>query len=428
MSTTLRNLTYVDPVGRRLVPDVAITVEDGAVTSFSQGARSGGIDGGGRYLVPGLMDMHIHLRGSPHQGPTSDTPVPPMNDGAGDRAGLIARLHSFLYCGVTSVYDAGNDADTILALREDERAGSITSPRIFCSGSLITCPGGHGSGVATAIAQLPADLPRLEAYLEREPDVVKITYDEHNWGVRPLIPILDQGTLRAIIDRSHQARRRVTVHVSNELRAREAVACGTDSLAHPIIQSPVTEEFVWLLASKGIPVISTLAIGERYPRLADHPDHLDDPLYAACMDEAERLWLRTEESARQRTNRWAAWMKVMTPVAQDNLRKLIEAGGTVVTGTDLSFGPEYHRELRLLQDAGIPPMEVLRAATWNAARFLGLERRLGSLEQGKDADFVIVDRDPTTDVGNLSRLWMVVKGGHVIDRLQLDLPASRASV
>lgn len=282
--------------------------------------------------------------------------------------------------------------------------------------------------MATAIAQLPADLPRLEAYLEREPDVVKITYDEHNWGVRPLIPILDQGTLRAIIDRSHQARRRVTVHVSNELRAREAVACGTDSLAHPIIQSPVTEEFVWLLASKGIPVISTLAIGERYPRLADHPDHLDDPLYAACMDEAERLWLRTEESARQRTNRWAAWMKVMTPVAQDNLRKLIEAGGTVVTGTDLSFGPEYHRELRLLQDAGIPSMEVLRAATWNAARFLGLERRLGSLEQGKDADFVIVDRDPTTDVGNLSRLWMVVKGGHVIDRLQLDLPASRASV
>jgi imidazolonepropionase-like amidohydrolase len=420
----LRNVTYVDPVGGRLVPDCAIEVRDGVFASVSQGVREGGVDGGGRYVLPGLMDMHIHLRGRPPQGPTTERPVPSMG-GGGERDGLRARLHSYLWCGVTSLYDAGNDADTILGLRRQEREGAITSPRIFCTGSLLTCPGGHGGGMAVEIAELPADGARLDAYLAREPDVVKITYDEHNWGVRPLIPILSQPLLATIIDRSHAARRRVTVHVSNELRAREAVAAGADSLAHPVIQSPVTEEFVWLLAAKGIPVVSTLAIGERYPRLADDPSHLDDPLYAACMDEDERRRLQTEESARQRANRWADWMRVMTPVAQENLRMLAAAGGTVVTGTDLSFGPDYHRELRLLQDAGIPPMEIIRAATCNAARFLGLEHRLGALEPGHDADLIVVDRDPTTDVAHLSAPWMVVKAGQPIDRRGLDLPGAR---
>jgi imidazolonepropionase-like amidohydrolase len=428
MTLLLRNLTYVDPVARCLVPDVAIAAQDGRIEAMGPDAAvDGALDAGGRFLVPGLMDMHIHLRPRSHQGPTTDRPVTTMVGDVADREGLVSRLHSFLYSGVTSVYDAGNDAGMILALREEERAGRLLAPRIFCTGSLLTCPGGHGSAMAVEIASLPADLPRLDAYLAREPDVVKVTYDEHGWGVRPLIPILDVPTFRGIVDRSHAARRRVTVHVSNELRAREAVACGADALAHPVIQSPLTDEFTWLLAAKGVPVVSTLAIGERYSRLADHPEFLDEPPYRACLHEAERHHLATEESERQRSNRWAAWMKIMTPVAQDNLRRLVEAGGVMVTGTDLSLGPDYHRELRLLQDAGIAPIEIIRAATCHAARFLGRERELGALTVGARADFLVVDRDPTADVGRLAEIWMVVKDGRQVDRARLSLPGVAAA-
>jgi imidazolonepropionase-like amidohydrolase len=217
---------------------------------------------------------------------------------------------------------------------------------------------------------------------------------------------------------------RVTVHVSNELRAREAVACGADTLAHPVIQSPVTAELLWLLAARRIPVVSTLAIGERYFRLADDPSFLDEQLYAACIEPEERERLRTDEHRMQLTNRWADWMRVMTPVAQENLRSLVEAGGVVVTGTDLSLGAELRREMQLLQAAGITPWEVLRCGTVNGAAFLGKEREMGSVAVGKVADLVLVDEDPTLDVSHLDTVSMVVKDGHVVDRTMLKLPGN----
>jgi imidazolonepropionase-like amidohydrolase len=402
-----------------------IRVADGLITQTGPGLADEGdrvIDCDGRFAVPGMIDAHIHLRATGRIGPTAQVPVPggdrAADPAATDPAALVSRLHGFLYCGVTSLYDAGNDPAVILPLREAERGGRIVSPRIFCTGPLLTCPGGHGSQFGIT------HTGRLADYFAADPDIVKITYDEHGWGVRPLIPILSRRELRALIDASHQHTRRVTVHVSNELRAREAVAAGADSLAHPVIQSPVTDEFCWLLAAKHIPVVSTLAIGERYPRLADHPEFLDGPLYTACLSAEERAELGGAESARQRENRWADWMRVMTPVAQDNLRRVVAAGGTVVTGTDLSLGADYQRELELLQEAGLAPWDVLRCATVNGAAFLG-RKDLGALAPGHAADLVLLEADPGQDARNLSAIWRVIKGGQLIDRDALDLPLNQ---
>lgn len=427
-SVLLKNLRIADISAKRMVA-AHIRIADGRIAAVGPELLAGGdavVDCGGRYAVPGLMDMHIHLRASGVIGPTKETPVPGHLTDAGTAGSeLVSRLHSFLYCGVTSIYDAGNDASVIMGLRRSERSGDIVAPRIFCTGSLLTCPGGHGSegGMARQISRLPGDEPVLREFLQSGPDIVKITYDEHNWGVRPLIPILSRKTLRQIIRFCHSRKRRVTVHVSNELRAREAVEAGADSLAHPVIQSPVTDEFVWLLAAKRIPVVTTLAIGERYPRLAAHPEFLDEELYQACLGEDERRELQTAESARQRQNPWAAWMKVMTPIAQENVRRLVAAGGTAVTGTDLSLGPDYHRELALLQEAGIGPWDILRCATHNAATFLGREADLGgSLLPGRMADILILESDPAADIRNLSSIWRVYKGGDLVDRAGLALP------
>jgi imidazolonepropionase-like amidohydrolase len=408
-----------------------IRITDGTIAEIGPGLTASGepvLACDGRFAVPGLIDAHIHLRAGGHTGPTAEQPVP-TGPAATDRAALIRRLHGFLYCGVTSVYDAGNDAAVILPLRQAERAGEIVAPRIFCTGSLLTCPGGHGSGMglATQIGSLPADAQALADFLRTGPDLVKITYDEHGWGVRPLIPILPQETLRQIIAACHAAGQRVTVHVSSELRAREAVAAGADTLAHPVIQAPVTEEFCRLLADARIPVVSTLAIGDRYPRLADHPDFVDGGLYAACLSPAERAELRTAESARQRQNRWADWMRVMTPVAQENVRRLAAAGGIVVTGTDLSLGADYHRELELLQDAGLGPWDVLRAATVHAAAFLGRAGQLGALAPGYRADLLLLDADPAADVAGLAAIWQVCKAGRLVDRAGLSPVAAPLS-
>ena len=115
-------------------------------------------------------------------------------------------------------------------------------------------------------------------------------------------------------------------------------------------------------------------------------------------------------------------MKIMTPIAQENLRMVHEQGGIVVTGTDQSVGPALHREMELLVAAGISPADVIRCATLNAAIFLGKSDDLGSIEEGKLADLVLLDADPTQDINNAKRIALVVKDGQVIDRSKLDLP------
>jgi imidazolonepropionase-like amidohydrolase len=115
----------------------------------------------------------------------------------------------------------------------------------------------------------------------------------------------------------------------------------------------------------------------------------------------------------------------MTPVAQENLRKIHEAGGVIALGSDQSSGPASHRELELMVNGGIPTLAAIRIGTFNSAVFLGKERDLGSVEEGKLADLVLLSADPVKDIRNAERIEAVIKGGVVIDRGALDLPVNR---
>jgi len=414
----IEDVTLIDGTGHPAVEHAWVLVEGDRIARVSRtrieppsGARR--IDGRGRFLIPGLMDMHIHLLGARgRNGPDQDA--------------ARAALHGFLYSGFTSVYDAGNDPDFIFDLRARERAGSITSPRIFASGGVVTAPGGHGGGPgATLIDAWPEAIAALDAHLARKPDVVKFTFDEHGWGTRPLIPLLDPEVMAKAAAYLNAHGVRTTVHISHEFRARQAIAAGINTLAHPIIQGPVSEGFVALMASTKTPMVSTLTIGEGYSRLVEHPEFLDRPLYRAVYppELIERLKgpIRDQYAARP----WTTWMKIMTPIAQENLRKIHAAGGIIVLGSDQSAGPQSHRELELMVAGGIPALDAIRIGTLNAAIFLGRERDMGSVEEGKLADLVLLGADPLADISNAQKVEVVIKGGEIVDLGALDLPVNR---
>jgi imidazolonepropionase-like amidohydrolase len=362
--------------------------------------------------MPGLMDVHIHLQGG----------AGPQPDLASTKAAATQALASFLYSGVTTVYDAGNQANVILPLRADERAGKILSPRIFATGNLITYPGSHGSGMAVTIQDFEKDKEQLDRHIaEQQPDVVKLTLEEEGWGARPMIPIMPVALLEQIIRYYNLHGIRSTVHISSELRSEEAIFAGADSLAHPVIQGPVSDSFVKLMAAKKIPFASTLTIGENYSRLAEHPEFLDQPLYAASFSAADRQTLKTKTRADYQARLWTSWMKLMTPVAEENIRKVHAAGGVVALGTDQSSGPASHRELELLVAAGIKPFDVITIATHNGAMLLGKADQLGSVEPGKLADLLLLNADPTADINNVKKIAFVMKGGQIIDESQLPL-------
>ena len=342
------------------------------------------------------------------------------------RAAGITALHSYLYSGVTSVFDCGNDPDHIFGLRADERSGKIVAPRIFATGGIVTYPGSHGSFEgATLVDSWPEARPLLDEHIARSPDVVKLTYEERGWGARPMIPRLPQELMEKIIEYYNDRGIRTTVHTSGETRAREAIYSGVDTLAHPIIQGPVSESFARLMGAKKIPMVTTLTIGENYSRLAEHPEYLDQPLYRATLqaDEIERL--KTEVQRDYDESSWTWWMKIMTPIAQENIRQVHAAGGRLVLGTDQTIGPAVHRELELIVAAGIEPLAAIRIATLNAAEFLGRSADLGSIEVGKLADMVLLAADPVADIDNAKRIEAVIKNGAIIDLAKLDLPVNR---
>lgn len=423
-SLLIENVTLIDGTGRPAVPGSSVFVDGERIVRVQRGAIGvpsdvRRIDGSGKFLMPGMMDLHIHLTGSVEVTPEG------LREISNDRKSGIRALHSYLYSGVTSVYDAGNVPDYILGLRADERSGDIVSPRIFTTGAIVTYPGSHGSNEwGTAVDSWPEAIPALDAHIAREPDVLKLTFEERGWGARPMIPILPVDLMQTIIEYYNDRGIRTTVHTSSEFRARQAIFAGVDTLAHPIIQGPVTDDFTRLMSVKKIPMVSTLTIGENYSRLAEHPEYLDEPLYQATLTAEEIDVLKTERRKEYQERKWTWWMKIMTTVAQENVFKINDAGGILVAGTDQTSGPALHRELELLAAAGIPAADIVRIATLNGALFLGKERELGSIEEGKLADLLLLAADPTVDIDNAKQIVTVIKGGVVIDRAKLDLPVN----
>ena len=378
----------------------------GAHAQAPAGART--IDGTGKFLIPGMIDAHIHLRG----GAAAQAPAAEQ-----ERDGISRAAELYLRRRHDGLRRREPVSEFIMGLRAKERSGAIVSPRIFATGGTVASPNGHGGPYN--IEAWPGDRRLLDEHLATKPDLAKIGQDEHGWGTRPQISQLPEDLLEKIIRYYHSKGVRIIIHVSNEHNAIEAIYAGADTLAHPIIQAPMSEEYVRMMSVKHVPTVSTLTIGENYSRVADHPEFLDQPLYRDTIEAAERQMLKTEESAKQKENRWAAWMKVMTPVAQDNMKRLNDAGKDIVAaGTDQSSGPALHRELELLVGGGISPADTIVIATRNAARALGKLDELGTIEAGKLADVVLLKADPTKDINNAKLVDTVIKNGQVIDRSQ----------
>ena len=172
----------IDGTGAAAKPDMTVVVEGARITKVTPTAGAGKpvgqvIDGRGEYLIPGLMDVHIHLAGWTGKNPDG---TPMVNHAVAEAA-----LASYIYDGFTTVVDVGNQPENSLYERGLERAGKIQSPRIFATGNLITYPGSHGDAMAIRISDFEKDKALLDKHIaEQQPDILKLTYDEEGWLAR----------------------------------------------------------------------------------------------------------------------------------------------------------------------------------------------------------------------------------------------------
>ena len=389
-------------------------VGDSQVTIPSGAKR---IDGSGKYLIPGLMDIHVHVPGSAARNQGGEV-VRPENRAVG-----ISALHSFLFSGVTTVYDAGNNADYILGLRAEERSGDLLSPRIFASGSTVTFPGSWGAGSnSTLIDSWPEGAEGLDRNFAREPDLQKITYENFGAGATPWVPTFSDDVIANIIKYAKEKGVRTTIHISDEKHARIALAAGVDTLAHPVAVGRMSEDFIPIIVESGVIVASTLAVFDNIVKIIDAPEFLDSPLFQAVYTAEQIEDFKTNARPQYAAFGWGSWFKATLTYSMENVRRLHEAGVTVALGTDRTIGPLTHRELELYVEAGISPLDAITMGTLNAAKYLDREEDMGTIEPGKLAHMVLLNANPLDNISNTQRIAAVFKGGVEIDRDALQIP------
>jgi imidazolonepropionase-like amidohydrolase len=379
------------------------------------------IDGRGRWLMPGLIDSHVHFfqSGNPFARPDAadfTDVVPYASEVARNKARLPATFKVWLASGVTSVLDCGGPMWNFEARAQAQR--SEAAPRVQVAGPLVSLVDRPPLALDDPPIIKVTNADEARALVARElphkPDFIKMWFIHLPTGDLAAEELIAQ----AAADAAHAAGVRFMVHATELDVAKAALRAGADVLVHSVFDKPVDDEFIALALERRAIVIPTLYVVAGYAAVlggkfepTEEERRLADPEILAAMSKAPRT---IPERASRTTS----------PAAMESLPRLWARGVTVALGTDAGnigtlHGPSVFREARLMVEAGLTPAQVLRSATVNGARALGLEAELGDVAEGKKADLVLLDGDPLQSVDNWSRAHRVIRGGRVFDPAEL---------
>lgn len=429
----INHVNVVDVETGQLRADQVVAIAQGKIVRVGPASKTSYaarqiLNGTGRYLLPGLWDMHVHFRGG-------DTLV----------AANKKSLALYLAHGITTVRDAGGDLTaSIFQWRREEAAGTLAGPRIFTSGPKIDGPGATWPG--SLEVETPAQIGQALDSLQRLPvDYVKI-YDSKISG-EAYLNTITQAEARGI---------KTTGHMPYSVTLGEAVSRGLDATEHlyyvfkacsgkedsltalvraslatpkplglfallPAVYdtySPAAAARIFqLMAAHHTAAVPTLAIGKTLAELAEN-DHAHDTLRAYIDPRIQRTYLRRLASARQQPPAARAFTHKLEAKFMTLIPQMQAAGVTILAGSDSgpfnSFtypGASLQDELLLLVQAGLTPTQALRAATISGARFMGVAGRTGTVAVGKDADLLLLTANPLANIANVKKIAVVVSRG-----------------
>jgi imidazolonepropionase-like amidohydrolase/ABC-type multidrug transport system permease subunit len=424
----------------KVIESGAVLVRHGKIDNVYEGTfpdakslNAEAIDAAGKTVLPGLIDMHVHL-GASGGFPTDFTKYDPAK-------GSERALESYLYCGVTGVRSAGDRLDYMLKLRQKFESGEKLGTELFFAGPLFTAEGGHGTEYAkfmpeTIRASFNAQFVRTPKTADEARKQVDDLAAEHVDLIKGVLESgvpgysfnrMDVNILRAVVEEAHTKKLPVAVHCGKAADVIAAVALGVDSIEHGSFVDEIPDATIMEMKAEGIAYDPTLSVAEGFTNFAKGDTTL---LKRSLVEQVtpKDLLEGTEKAAKSdqvKPLREAIGHYPMSiQTGGNNLLKAWRAGVMLVTGSDagnflVMHGPTVQHEIELWVAAGIPIEVALQAATNNSAKLLRADKRIGTIEKGKEASLLIVDGSPLQDVHALSAISTVFFKGERVNRPQL---------
>jgi len=414
--TVLKNVTLIDGTGRQPFTDVSLVIAGGRIREIGGNVKAPAgasvVDLTGKTVMPGIINLHGHV------GAVKGLTQARENF---TQENIEAHLRNYASYGVTSVVSMGSDMEPALMIRirDRQRDGANLGARVYSAGRGFTAlkgypavlPGNQGVPFeASTAAQARAWVDELA---KLRVDMVKMWVDDHLGRYTALSPEI----YRAIIDQAHKKKLKAAAHLFYLKDAKSLLDAGLDAMAHSVRDAEVDAELIGKIKKNNVTAIATLTREQSTFVYATPPAWLDEPFFTRAVS-ADIIKTVKSDPFRNKVANDPDFEKnkQFFQMASRNLKKLSDAGVRIGFGTDTGPPARFqgffeHWEMELMVQAGLTPMQVIQSASKNAAEFLGVTQDFGTLEKGKYADLVALDRNPLQDIRNTRSIHSVYIGG-----------------
>lgn len=388
--TVLTRATVIDGTGAGPQKDVTVLIENGRIRELGPSSKiskpNGAIvlDLDGKFVVPGIINAHGHVG-----------------------AKTEPQLRQYALYGVTTATSMQTDPDEVVQVREAQKRGELRGARVstvkyrFAPDPQVTTP-----------QQARAKVDEIVA---AGADYIKVWVDG-GFGTRDK---LTPEFCAAVLEQARKHGKLTFGHVYELADAKMLVERGLNVLAHNIRDREVDAEIVSLLKQRNVSLIPTLIRDEFLFAYGDAPDWIDDPFFLKFVSPERLKVLKTKIREQQTKHPQRPLFKAGFEMNKTNLKKLSDGGVRIALGTDSGGaadrffvqGYSEHREMELMVQAGLTPMQVIQSFSRGASEALGIDKEFGTLAKGKAADLLVLERNPLDNIANMRSIQTIYLGG-----------------